>query len=265
MTDVHIHTMFSEDSRELPENHIEAARRRGVAVIGFSDHCDYDMYLSGHESSLLDAAAYFKKLDELSRKYSDIKILKGVELGFCEGTEEYYGELLSAYSFDYVIMSVHGVKGRGDCYYPDYYKGIDKREAFELYLDAVYKSVTSSVGFNVLGHLGYVARYAPYADRALGYADFSERIDRILRAVIDRGAALELNTSCRGMDAVCVTDLSVIDRYIALGGKYFSFGSDAHGADRYADKADDIKALLKGKGVRFTVHFENGRLVKDEL
>lgn len=264
ITDIHIHTKFSADSKESPENYIAEARRRGIHTVGFSDHCDYDMFLAGDGSSLLDDKAYFAALDDLRAENTDVKILSGVELGYAVGTEEYYGKLLAARPFDYAIISVHGVKGRGDCYYPAYFDGLEKREAYELYLNAVLSGVTSDVDFQVLGHLGYVVRYAPYPDKRLCYSEFAPVFDNILKAVIERGAALELNTRTAN-DNVCVTDISVIKRYVELGGRYFSFGSDAHAVKYYEAKKEEAKRLLRELGAEYTVHFENRRIVKDNL
>lgn len=265
MIDVHVHTRFSSDGREDAPIYVAEAKRRGISIIGFSDHCDYDMLLAGDPSSILDTRGYFAALDKLDATGSGVKILRGVELGYAVGTEDYYKKLLNENPFDYAIISVHGVSGRGDCYYPAYFDGLDKRDAFMLYLGAVRDSVRSGIDYQILGHIGYIARYAPYPDRLLRYEDFSDVIDDILSAVIERGAALELNTSCRGIDAVCITHDSIIERYIALGGKNFSFGSDAHSVDRYADKHDEVKNLLLSHGIEHTVHFENRRLVKDLL
>ena len=104
MTDLHLHACFSHDSEEDAENYILAARDRGITALGFSEHYDYDVYLNGEGvCALPDLEAYGKKLTELSQKYPDVKILKGIELGYSSDAVAHYKELLQSGKFDYAI------------------------------------------------------------------------------------------------------------------------------------------------------------------
>ena len=47
LIDLHIHTKFSQDSKEELENYIVEAIKNGHQFIGFSDHYDYD-YIFAH-------------------------------------------------------------------------------------------------------------------------------------------------------------------------------------------------------------------------
>lgn len=264
MTDMHIHTHFSSDSDEICENYLLAARANGDKAIGFSDHCDGDLF-DGDEHALLDVDGYFAELDRAAASFDDIRVLKGVEFGYSQSAERRYTSMLREHKFDYAIMSVHSVPGRGDCYYPEYFDGLDKHQAYELYLNAVLSSVTSSSDFQILGHLGYVARYAPYTDKRLYYGEFAPLIDRILSAVIDRGAAIELNTRASGLDFGIVTPYEILERYIDLGGRLFTFGSDSHKTEHYRNGAETVKSTLYRLGIKSTVRFERGIAVEESL
>lgn len=263
MIDIHIHTLFSEDGKEDMEQYAALAYSRGDKALGFSDHCEYHMEYYAPGFPRLDVGAFLEKADAVQKKYPSLRILRGLEFGYGDDAVDYYADIASAFDLDYAIMSVHTVEGRGDCYSPDFYAGITREQAFLLYLNEALKSVRCKVNFNVLGHFGYISRYAPYPDKRLTYAEFAPQIDEILTAVIDRGAAMELNTSTRGLDSDFVTDVSVVERYIALGGKYFSFGSDAHHSSRYAENACRVRKFLADRGLKYTVHFERGEPVKD--
>lgn len=265
MTDLHIHTEYSFDSDESPENYVKEALSRGDGFIGFSEHCEYNMADYDPDFPTPDFDGYFSASDRLSDKYADIKILKGVELGYSDSAVSRYKALLKKYPFDHVILSVHTVGGRGDCYFPTFYDGLNKREAYSLYLEETLKAVRSDVDFQILGHVGYIARYAPYSDKRLIYSDFPDVFDKILRALIDRGAALELNTSAAGVSSDVITDKSVIGRYIELGGRIFTFGSDAHSSARYAENADRVKQILSSFGVDFTVRYENRKPIVERF
>lgn len=267
MTDLHIHTRFSHDSGESAENYIKTAQNLGITCLGFSEHYDYDVYLEGEgqKAPLPDLTAYGEALRTLSEKHAQIKILKGIELGYSKAAEPHYKSLLASGNFDYCILSVHTVIGRGDCFYPEFFKGLTKKFAYEQYFKAVLESVRSGIGYQIIGHLGYVARYAPYAEKKIIYAEFSDILDVILKEIISRGKCLEINTSARGTNECTVPGAEIIERYASLGGKNFSLGSDAHSAERLAENFSAVGKLLLSLGADYVCRFEGGKLIKEKI
>ncbi len=247
MTDLHIHTRFSFDSEEDPAAYVTAAEEHEEVSLGFAEHYDYDAYLDGEKGQLADIWQYIVETDKL-KTASPVIIFKGVELGFRKKAVRKYQEI-AKYPLDYLIMSVHTVKGRGDCYYPEFFTGLTKEQAYTKYLETVLESVQCDVDFQILGHLGYVARYAPYEDKKLQYKDFPELIDKILTKLIERGISLEINTACRGLEGPFVTDVSILERYIELGGDDFTYGSDAHKTEDYQRGADAAVDFLISHGI----------------
>lgn len=266
MTDLHLHTLFSHDSEEQAENYVIAAINAGAASLGFSEHYDYDVCLEGgDECPLPDLSAYSEKISALKAEYPAIKILKGVELGFSPDAVPHYNKLLKEGNFDYSILSVHTVKGRGDCFFPKFFEGLSLREAYGAYFKAVLESVRSDINYNIVGHIGYVERYAPYADKRIAYGEFADILDEILKVIISRDKCLEINTSAKGTDGITLPNTEIIDRYIALGGKNFSLGSDAHSAKRYAENFSAVKSLLLSRGITYTCRFEAGKNIKEKI
>lgn len=272
MIDLHLHTAFSSDSDELPENYIKTAITRGETCLGFSEHYDYDVYLEHPENPdyLFDIDGFFKSCGGLSLKYPQIKILKGIELGFSENAVPHYKKILDKYDFDYSILSVHTVKGRGDCCYLEFFKGSDfkpltKTQAYKTYLLAVLRSVQSDINYQIVGHIGYITRYAPYEDKCLACPEFSQIIDEILKTIIVRGACIEINTSVRGLSFDFLPEKAIINRYVELGGKNFTFGSDAHSAERYMQNADSVKQYLLSIGITELCRFEKLQLIKEKI
>ena len=106
----------------------------------------------------------------------------------------------------------------------------------------------SAVGdFDVLAHIDYICRAAPYDDPEIDYATFKEDIDKVLKIVIERGKVLELNTrrlnTRRGLKEL----IPIYSRYKELGGKYVTIGSDAHKVEavgNYFDLAIDFAKEL---------------------
>lgn len=79
--------------------------------------------------------------------------------------------------FDIVIGSQHIVDGQ-DIYYPAYYEGKSKEAAFHRYYALMAENVRRyGAHIDVLGHIDYIARYAPYDNPEVSYGIFQEDID----------------------------------------------------------------------------------------
>lgn len=264
MIDMHVHTSLSYDSSESAENYIRAAIGAGEEFLGFAEHYDYDDYLCGGDASPCDLTELERRTRELNLKYPRVKVLKGIELGYSKPAVARYKEILKQ-PFDYAILSVHTLEGRGDCYYPAFFKGLTKEQAYGAYLNAVLDSVRSPLDYQIVGHIGYVSRYAPYADRLLKYRDFSVLFDEIFREIISRGACLELNTSADGTGLDFLPDREAADAYVALGGRNFTFGSDAHSVKNYMRGCASVREYLLSRGIDNICYFENGELKRKSI
>ena len=103
---------------------------------------------------------------------------------------------------------------------------------------------------DVLAHIDYIARYAPYDNPEISYGDFREDIDDVLRAVIETGTVLELNTRRLGSRRALKELVPVYQRYRELGGRYVTVGSDAHTADAVACHFHTAEELVDTLGLQ---------------
>ncbi|MDE7401690.1 MAG: histidinol-phosphatase HisJ family protein, partial [Clostridia bacterium] len=197
-----MHTKFSFDSQEDMENYVCAAKRAGIPAIGFSEHYDYDAVLDGENISVADIQKYKNAVSALRGKFSTPEILFGIEFGYRDISVSKYRELNEKYDFDYVINSVHTLKGRGDCFHDRFFEGRTLKESYYDYFHAVLESVKADFDYQIIGHVGYVSRYRTGENSQILYDDFSEIIDEILREIINRDKCLEINTST-GKSASC--------------------------------------------------------------
>ena len=82
----------------------------------------------------------------------------------------------------------------------------------------------------MLAHLGYGRRYMMRdgVDAAMTLERFGEKIERVLRIVIDKGRGLELN--CSGIRDGCgpFPSEEILRLYRSMGGEIVTLGSDAH-------------------------------------
>ena len=168
---------------------------------------------------------------------------------------ERYQELFERMHFDVVVNSVHFVNG-WDVYFPNAFFFKSRRRMYGDYLDLVLKSLDAPYEYDIVAHIGYVTRNAPYKKKVLEYADFPEKFDAILHGIIERGKALEVNTHT----SLFPTE-EILRKYYDYGGRKLSFGSDSHHAELCKDY-ERTCAMLRGIG--FT-HFSVFSAHREEL
>ncbi len=264
ITDLHIHTAFSYDGKSLAEEYVLAAINAGDKRIGFSEHYDYDCVISGtgKNAPLCNLVAYKTEIERLKNKYSDkIEILFGAEFGYDKRACDRYAELIEKFRFDYVINSVHLFKGT-DFYLSDEIKkyGVSAKELFKQYLETVEESVCASYPFQIIGHLGYPLRYSPSKEENFGYNEFSSYYDEIFKKIIDKDKFLEINTSTK-TDRPFFPCKKAAERYVMLGGRKFTFGSDAHSVARCKAGEADARAFADKFDIDFS-YFKGGKEYK---
>ena len=277
--DVHLHSRFSTDSREEPENIAETAISKGLRGICFTDHMD--LYFpeecskkSGGDFTF-DLDGYFEELDELKAKYRnrlDIRI--GMEIGLRNETElkskvvSGYEEMLNKYPFDFIIGSTHCLENI-DPYWEEYWYGRTAEEGLDRYFDAIAENVTYYDSFDSLGHLDYLVRYVSdgAALRSTGKnghkwvydpLDHIDRTDIILKKIIDKGKALEVNSA--GLKyglGFAHPKKEILERYRELGGELITIGSDSHKSEHLAYEFSNVCEMLKSLGFKYYFVYKN--------
>jgi len=128
----HVHTNYSDGANTLTEM-VNGARELGYKYIGITDHSKSARYANGLKEE--DILRQFDEIDRLKEKYTDIKVVKGIESDILkDGSLDYEEDLLK--KFDFVIASVHSN-----------FK-MSKEEMTERIIKAVKNKYTT-----ILGHL----------------------------------------------------------------------------------------------------------------
>ena len=254
MTDVHTHSAFSADGVTPLADMAARAAALGTAYYGVSEHFDYD-YLTdgvrceGKQIPMIDAAAYFAEARRLQAAYGGrMRMLVGGEFGYTPNARahEMYRNVQKKYRPDFTVNSVHTVDGL-DPWFGEFFAGKTKKEAYRAYLLRVRESLSAPYEYDIVGHIGYVARNAPYPDPALRYEDFKEPFDEILSGIVARGKILEVNASARRAGDF-LPNADVLARYHALGGRLLSYASDAHRAEDLCLRRGEVTAALRALG-----------------
>lgn len=271
ITDVHTHTTFSSDGHSSIFEQLAQAKKLGVTYWGVSEHFDYDYFVDdilfeGEVVPLTDAEKYFFTARKLQDENKDIHILVGAECGFTRNrkVDRYYQSMIERFAPDFIVNSVH-TDGAYDYFEDRVYMGKTKQEIYDGYLDLVRASLDVPYHYDIVAHIGYPTRVAPYPDRVMHYADHAEKIDDILRTIIRKNKILEVNTSVKGLETPFLPFVEIVERYYQLGGRAISYASDGHSTDRLCLGREQAVEQLKRIGFTYlTVPFR-GKHIKVEI
>jgi histidinol-phosphatase (PHP family) len=235
IVDCHTHSHFSFDSKMSMQDGIAQAQAVGLGGITFTDHIEFAYSEDdGGVDKLFDNKKRLQELQTLQKQYPDFQVLSGLEIGFQPNIMEEVEHFIAQYPVDCIINSVHRIDGIRLS--PSTFYEQSKEQAYTRYLLKIEESITEFNNFDIVGHIGYICRYATYADKALRYAEFSELLDRILKHIIAKGKALEINTAGLSLNlGFTHPEYGILKRYKELGGTLITLGSDAHRAARVGD------------------------------
>lgn len=218
--DSHMHTKFSADSEMLAEEALARAEELNLGVV-FTEHFDYGLELHGKKFTF-DAAAY---MNEYKNLRSD-NVRLGVEVGLRKSARAANAEFVKQADFDLVIGSIHLVDDM-DIYYPDFYADKDMETAYRKYFEQMAEEAAVA-DYDVLGHIDYICRAAPYDNPEIDYPMFAPQIDAVIKTVVERNKILEINTRRFYSNYSIAMLVPIFKKYRELGGRYVTVGSDAH-------------------------------------
>lgn len=245
--DSHSHTSFSADSDMTAEDALKAARARGLGIV-FTEHLDVDF--PGELDFSFDPAAYWKQYEPLRGDNLHL----GIEVGMQAGTAEASRAFVTRAPFDFVIGSVHLLRGI-DIYEKECFEGREKDELYREYFRTMAEMIACHDFIDVLGHIDYIARTAPYKNPELSYGAFADEIDAVLRTAVAQGVVLELNTRRLGSRRALKELAPIYARYHELGGRYVTLGSDAHGADAIGANFAAAEDFARAMGLSIVTFF----------
>lgn len=268
--DSHVHTLFSTDSSTPMVSMVRQGIENGLHGITFTDHMDYhfpdkydkkksssDTDVDGRTLFTFDPETYLYEIAQVRECYGDkIRIYAGVELGLKEDAIEQNIALSRDPRFDYMIGSIHLVDDI-DPYYAEYWEANEEKKGIEKYFLTMDENLKAeNIQIDTLGHLDYIVRYAPSGSRIYSYHMYADIIDEILRRIIDRGIALEVNTAgYKNGGLMPNPNEDIIRRYREFGGELIAFGSDAHEPARLSARFADAEKIVRNAGFQYYTTF----------
>lgn len=259
--DYHMHSNHSGDSKAPMESMIQSAISKGLTHICFTEHMDLDFPVSDVAPAgkfEVNTDSYLYELLQLRQKYAkEIQIGFGIELGLQAHLQRPIAVYAKSFDFDFIIGSSHVVNGT-DPYLPSYYEGRSEEEAYREYFSSIIENIKKFPNFDVYGHLDYVVRYGPNADKNYSYDKYKDLFDTLLSLLLEKEKGLEVNTGgYRGGLKDMHPCMDVLKRYRELGGEIITIGSDAHTPEDIGSHFNKVSDILTECGFKYYTVFEN--------
>ncbi|MDR0648133.1 MAG: histidinol-phosphatase HisJ family protein [Synergistaceae bacterium] len=254
--DSHVHTRNSFDGRDSAEAICEAAIRAGLAGIAFTDHCD--MHLGSRACLAVKEALWEEVLRARETFGPSLEIAMGLEIGEPHHDMALARELAGGPGMDFVIGSVHRVRGEDDFYVMDYDRP-DIMDVLRKYYEELIE-LSSCDCFDVMGHINYPLRSMSDAQKArIDLSAFNELLCEALSSLARHGKGIEANSRClKGGLGGILPSLEIMKMFKAAGGEIVTTGSDAHEAPSVGVGIPEAGALLKEAGFE-EISFFKGR------
>lgn len=261
LTDLHTHTDLSGDCKTPAKDMIDKARSLGLKYYGITDHHDVDFPECGLNFQL-DLDHYDHYIHTLQDTYTthDFTLLYGIEYGMQPHLGPDLNHIQNKYTYDYIIGSNHLANGV-DPYDKTYFDGISRNEGYLKYFKSIADNLELFNHIHIMAHLDYVIRYWRRDDHRLyAYDEFKDVLDTILKTLIRKDIALEVNTSgYKYRLGQAHPSYDVLSRYYDLGGRLITLGSDAHLPENIGDSFGAAEAKLKAIGFQAYVYYKKRR------
>lgn len=242
--------------------HVRTRGRDRPPALAFTEHLDHTVWTlalddleEGHFLRTLapdgvltpptfDTDGYLEAIDRCRRRFPDLRILSGLELGEPHRHPEAVDGVLRLGTFDRVLGSLHCLPD-GDTFAepPGLFQHRDAGDVLRDYLAELVRLVTDSDIFAVVAHVDYPLRYWPAKAGAFDANAFEDEFRQTLRTIAGTGRALEINTARPPHE-------TLLRWWCEEGGAAVTFGSDAHEPAELARGFTEATRMATAHGFR---------------
>ena len=258
---MHVHTDNSPDGHHSAMFMCEQAYAKGLRGLCFTDHVEVDYYLRDHYDKRAKQA-FFEVAKARSAFRGKLIVCEGIELGQPMYDVETAEKILENPGYDIVIGSVHNLRDMQDFWYLNYDEH-DINDLLEQYFDELLL-LAQWAKFDTMAHITYPLRYiCGEHGIPVDINKYSDKIDSILRTLVEKGKAMEINTSgLRQKLGKTMPDESFVKRFAELGGEHITIGSDAHYAEHLGAGIEEGMAIAQRCGFKYVTLFQSRQPVQ---
>ena len=251
--DYHMHSCFSQDADDTPEDMCRRAIALGIPEIGFSEHWDVGPFEK--DPRFFKPEPWYAELERLRSLFAGKLVIRaGIEIAEPHLYPQETAEVLRRVPFDYVLGSVHFV-GRHFMFDNRYFKTHMAGEVYQDYFDELERMVRSA-DIDIVAHFDIPARTGI---PIFGYdpRSFEDKIRSVLKTCIDRSLALDVNVSgLRKPAKNIMPDPLILEWYAEMGGQRLTLGSDAHRIPEVCLHLEEGLEAIRSAGFSRITQFE---------
>jgi len=248
LIDLHNHTILCNHSQGSLDEFIQKAIQKGINVYGFSDHAPMN-FDKKYRMSFEEMDIYENWIDNLKKKYSQIKILKGYEVDFTPMVDKKVLER----KVDYLIGSIHFLDNWGFDN-PEFLATWNERDIDDIYKEYfnLVVQLAESKMFDIVGHLDLIKVFNFKPNE-----DIKVLAKEAIEAIADNHLVVEINTA--GIRKAVNEPYPSITLLEMIKQKNIdiTFGSDAHSPSQVGFYLKECYNIAKFLGYKKAVYFEN--------
>lgn len=229
--DMHTHSKYSIDGIDSIESMCLSAINKGLKILCITDHFESNINVPGF--NYFKADKFISETDKLKKRFSkDLILLRGIEFSEPHLYEEEL-ENISTYDLDVILGSIHWISN-DSIGQQEFIESYSQEEVERRYYTMVEETVKHA-HFDVMAHLDIPKRHYKNS-KTIGLY-----INKILQLLIEKDIALEINTSTYRIGInESMPSQSIVEKYIELGGRKLTVGSDSHSS---ADIGSDFSKI----------------------
>jgi histidinol-phosphatase (PHP family) len=263
LTDYHLHLRPDEEGTPPEryftagnvERYLEAAAAAGIEEVGCSEH----VYRFTQALDIWDHPFWVEQArDDLGAYCEFVRgtpLKLGIECDYVPGAEDRTAALLEAHDFDYVVGSVHFIRGGAvDHEGYDVWSGDGDPDAvWRRYFETLAEAARSGL-FDVIAHPDLVKVWG--RGRPLPERDPRHYYEPAVEAIAESGMAVEVSTAGLRKPVGEIYPARPLAEMCAEAGAPFALSSDAHRPEQVGHGYDAAVDFLTGIGVGEICVFE---------
>ncbi len=266
LADYHIHSSCSFDADDRMFAMAKASLKAGVTEVCFTDHVDFGDQQTmqiGPDRFQLPKSQVKQFIEAMEKAPEGIDIKLGLELGEGNHDPARAKRIYAMPEYDFILGSLHNLKGEQDFYYIQYESYEQCWELYERYLDELIELAGLNC-FDCMAHIGYCLRYMHKQgfDAEITLDRFGRKTDVLLRTLIENGKGIELNVADLvpgGREAPLLKpfpSVEILRRYRELGGDIITVGTDAHNTGAAGIGIREGYELLRDNGFKYVAVYK---------
>ena len=247
--DSHMHTDQSFDSQVPIDVYGALAAERGIAELAITDHIDFDPRWLNFDPDYATRERIVRAAAERWAPHG-VAIRFGLEVSYESAREDEIREHLRTHAYDFVIGSVH--VNIDSPYHASRVASFVAGKTIDEIVEPSFSEVTAAIRsglFDTIGHIDSIKRYLlPHVTPAQ-LAARPDLYEPMLRALVESGTGLEVNTSgLRQATQETYPSAAIVARFRELGGRRITAGSDAHRPSWFAHGLDAAYQIAADAG-----------------